>query len=239
MSSMFPYTLVLASSSPRRRELLASLGLEFQVDSHPLIEEVYYLDSPPQERVRLLARAKACACVGRHGLPVLAGDTIVDAAGKELGKPLNEEMAVCMLQELSGRWHTVHSSVALAWPRHLQVKWPLALAEQVGYWYVESCGELDVLSVTVTTRITFRELSSAEVRAYVATGEPLDKAGGYAIQGGAALFVSALEGCYTNVVGFPLCAVTILLDGLGVQYRRPQPHPQCCLLVDGGCFFTR
>lgn len=233
-------TLILASSSPRRQELLTSLGVAFQIDAHPLPEEGCYWDSLPQERARLLARAKAWASARRCGLPALGGDTVVDVAGREFGKPLNEEMAIHMLQELSGRCHAVHSGVALVWPRHrAHVKWPLAPAEQVGQWCVESCDEFDVISITVTTRVTFRELSSAEIRAYIATGEPWDKAGGYAVQGGAALFVAALEGCYTNVVGFPLCAVALLLEALGVEYCRPRPLGQCRMPGDGGCFFAR
>lgn len=177
------YPVVLASASPRRCELLRSLIPEFEViaaevDEAPLPQE------PPEETAVRLARDKALSIYdSRPSSLVIAGDTVVavavDKALTQLGKPAHAAEATDMLKALSGRSHVVTTGLCLRWPKGMRI-----LAE--------------------TTTVQFRELSDAEIAAYVATGEPNDKAGAYAIQGGARDFVIRVEGSLTNVVGLPM-----------------------------------
>lgn len=184
--------LILASQSPRRRELLASLGLSPQImpadiDESPLSEEL------PEPYVRRLAHAKALAVAQRHNFTkyVLAADTTVSRAGQMLGKPASVAEAMDMLQVLSGGEHEVTTGYALSAPGG------------------------QVVGGAVITRVTMRDLSTDEMAWYVATGEPFDKAGGYAIQGRAAHFITRVEGSVTNVIGLPLSEVTLLLRTFG------------------------
>ena len=174
--------LVLASGSPRRRELLGQLGLTFRVVPADVDE------SPrPGERslamVRRLAVAKATAV---DGDPVLGADTTVEVDGEVLGKPLDVTDARRMLRRLSGRSHKVHTGVAVR------------------------SGDLVEVEVA-TTIVTFTALTPPLVEWYVGTGEPFDKAGGYAIQGHGGVFVEAVRGSVSNVVGLPLTTVARLL----------------------------
>ena len=187
--------LYLASASPRRREILAQMGLRFRVlvqdvDESPLAGE------PAQDYVRRLAQAKAEA--GRRdleegdGLPVLGADTVVLVDGRLLGKPRHREEALEILRLLSGREHRVVTAVALAAPgRH-------------------ACAVSD-------TAVEFRPLSEREMAAYWDTGEPRDKAGAYAIQGLGALFVRRIAGSYSGVVGLPICETAALLAEFGLE----------------------
>lgn len=192
--------LVLASSSPRRRQLLGELGLEFVVrpadaDERPLPGEA------PAAMVERLAREKAVASIGEGEL-VLAADTIVVLDGAILGKPRDPADAAAMLCRIAGREHQVFTGVALA-------------AEQ---------GRRAALRV-VRTAVRMRALDAAEVASYVASGEPLDKAGAYAIQGWGAIYVETIVGNYSNVVGLPIPAVAELFAELGfdlARFRRPQ-----------------
>ena len=183
--------LLLASASPRRRELLAQLGVPFSVapvdiDESPLVGEA------PAALVSRLARAKAKAglVVADPGQWVLGADTVVVLGPEILGKPGDQDAAVAMLRRLSGRVHTVHSGLFLA--RH----------------------GLPGRGREVRTRVWMREIGDPEIAAYVATGEPLGKAGGYAIQGRAAAFVRCITGSYSNVVGLPLFELDALLREL-------------------------
>jgi len=191
--------LILASGSPRRRELLAGLGLEFTVrpvdlDETPLPGEL------PEPYVLRLARAKATHR-GEPGEVVLAADTVV-ALGDEpqgevlLGKPDDEEEARRMLRRLSGREHRVFTGVAVWDP---------------GADRLESGIE--------ATRVRFADLDGDEIAWYAASGEPLDRAGAYAIQGLAALFVEGISGNYSNVVGLPLPLVYRLTRAVGVDLK--------------------
>ncbi len=174
--------LVLASSSPRRLDLLASAGIVPLV-SPPEIDETPAAGEDPIPHARRLAREKAEAVAQRHpGEWVLAADTLVLLDGRILGKPANPAEARETLHRLSGRTHQVVTAVCLGRP---------------GDWEL----------FTVLTEVDFRSLTDVEVDAYVAGGEPMDKAGGYGIQGGGAGFVRALRGSYTNVVGLPLAEV--------------------------------
>lgn len=182
--------MLLASSSPRRRQLLEMLGLEVQVQAACLDEEALRLAwarVPAAEQAARLAAAKAeaVACVHPQEL-ILAADTLLELEGEILGKAADAAQAECMLRRLAGRSHWVHTGVCVR------------RAEQI---YLD----------TVSTRVFFRRLTVAEIAAYVATGEYLDKAGAYAIQGRGALLVERIEGDFYAVVGLPL---TALLRGL-------------------------
>ena len=186
-----PPRLVLASGSPRRRELLGRLGLDFEVRPTDTDERVLPGEAP-RELVLRLARAKARAAC-RPGERALGADTEVALDGRTLGKPADAREAVAMLERLSGRRHEVWTGVAL----------------------VARGGDGDGLvaerAEACRTEVAFRTLSAEEIAAYVASGEPFDRAGGYAIQGGAAKFVAAVDGDYENVVGLPLELVRALL----------------------------
>lgn len=183
---------VLASASPRRRELLAGLGLDFEVRPVDLDETPQPGESPAACVLRL-AESKARARLG-DGEIVLAADTIVVIDGRILGKPSDAEEARAMLATLAGRTHEVFTGVALA------------------------CGDRPPrLAVALDrTLVSVVPLDAAAIDAYVATGEPLDKAGAYAIQGIGALLVARIEGNYTNVVGLPLPTVARLARELGL-----------------------
>ena len=183
--------LILASQSPRRRELLARLGIPFTAVSAD-IDETMDPGVPPEREVARLSREKAQAVAAAPGDIVIAADTIVVCDGKVLGKPHTAEKAAEMLRLLSGRDHQVIT----------------------GFTILKD-GEAS--TGTETSHIFFRELLDGEIRAYVESGEPLDKAGAYGIQGLAALFIERLEGDYYNVMGLPLCALTCRLRRLGVQ----------------------
>lgn len=183
-----PVRLVLASSSPRRRELLATLGVEFEVRPADA-DETPRAGEAPEPLVLRLALAKARAAA-RPGELVLGADTIVALDGEPLGKPADAGEARAMLARLSGRHHQVWTGVALV-ERNATGARERALA--------------------VVTDVVFRSLEPAEIDAYVASGEPLDRAGAYAIQGGAAAFVASVDGSWSNVVGLPVGAVRGLL----------------------------
>lgn len=218
--------MILASSSPRRRELLASLEITFSIYK-PDIDETQRHAEAPLNYVRRLASEKAFAGgVGRllggdlPNLPevgeiVLAADTIVIAPDGQtiLGKPANPEEAVETLRLLRGKTHTVCTAVHLEWfNRRMSRNVQMEDAHEV-----------------VQTRVTMRNYSDAEIAAYIATGDPFDKAGGYAIQHAGFRPVAAIEGCYNNVVGLPLCAVKRCLETLGaISYPAPAPDECDC-----------
>ncbi|WP_349615997.1 Maf family protein [Azotobacter salinestris] len=193
-------TLYLASGSPRRRELLMQIGVPF-VPLAVAIDETPAPDETPAAYVERLARDKAAAglasLAGDRQAVVLGADTTVVLDGRILGKPRDRAEALAMLQALGGRGHEVLTAVALA---------------------SAACCEARV----VRSRVAFRPLAAAEVEAYWATGEPRDKAGGYAIQGLAAVFVSHLEGSYSAVVGLPLCETAQLLAEFGIPCWQQQ-----------------
>lgn len=179
--------LILASASPRRQQLLSTLGFAFEVQPANIDESPLPGESAPKHVLRL-AREKAAAIQG--DAVVLAADTIVVLQGQILGKPKDAEDASRMLWSLSGSTHEVLTAIAVR----------------------DGTEEADWLSVST---VRFRELSGADVADYVATGEPLDKAGAYGIQGGAARFVEHLDGSYTGIMGLPLCQTEQLLRQFG------------------------
>jgi septum formation protein len=191
--------LTLASTSPRRRELLAQAGIAFQlVEPGPAgaVDETPHLDEPPPHYVERLAREKARAGLRealRRGLllrPVLGADTTVAIDATILGKPTDAADARRMLHALSGRTHQVLTALCLT----------------------DGSRELARISVS---RVAFRVLDASEIESYIASGEPFDKAGGYGIQGPAALMVRHLEGSYSGVMGLPLFELGELLRDFG------------------------
>lgn len=195
--------LVLASASPRRRELLAQLGYRFTVsavdiDETPLADELPVDYLPRMSKAKAAAAGEAIVRSLREPALILAADTSVIREQNILGKPENWLHFEEMMQFLSGQWHEVMTSIAL-----LDV----------------STGKLgtDIEEQTIVTRVKFRKLSSAQIRAYWATNEPSDKAGGYGIQGRAAVFVERIEGSYSNVVGLPLAETEQMLCKHGLD----------------------
>ena len=182
--------LILASGSPRRRELLAYFGLPFAVIPSDAEENA---QGPGLERVAALARLKGTEVARRYpALPVLSADTLVCVDDLVLGKPADAEDAVKMLRLLSGRGHSVYTGTCLRTPDG-------QLREKVD-----------------TTRVKFRTLHAAEIDRYVETGEPMDKAGAYAMQEIGGLFVERIDGSPTNVIGLPLAVVASLLQAAGL-----------------------
>jgi len=174
--------LILASRSPRRAALLKQIGFQFQVNTFPVDEEDLS-GLCPDDHVQILSQRKANAVLPHVKSGVIVGaDTIVYVKGRILGKPSDKKDAFDMLSVLSGRTHQVYTGLT-----------------------VHQIGGIS-LSEAVCTDVTFRELSEREINAYINTGLPLDKAGAYGIQERAGIFVSEINGCYFNVVGFPLTA---------------------------------
>ena len=187
--------LILASASPRRKELMEMLRPDALEIVPAVGEERADPALPPDELVKALSRAKAAEVAARCAQAddaVIGADTIVVLDGAVLGKPRDEADAARMLRALSGRTHTVFTGITV----------------QRG---------AKVLSHAERTEVRFRALSDAEIARYLATGEPLDKAGAYGAQGYASLFVEHLDGDFFNVMGLPLCALGKLLNDLGVN----------------------
>ena len=171
--------LILASASPRRKELLSLFGIPFVVRAAD-IDETMDFSKPPFDEVARVSRAKALAVPREEEDAVIAADTIVVCDGKVLGKPRSREEAIAMLSLLSGRDHQVMTGCTV-------------LRGQKSETFTE------------VTDLHFRPLSQTEIEKYVASGEPMDKAGAYGIQGGAALFCERIAGDYYNVMGLPVC----------------------------------
>lgn len=197
--------LLLASASPRRRDLLTQAGFSFRVDSISIVEDPRPGENP-RRLARRLAREKAEAVFhARAGAPatsssegpllVLGADTVVVCGQHVLGKPVDDADAARMLRLLSGKVHRVITGVCLI--SHAGVK---VAAE--------------------TTWVTVQKLTEEEIRAYVATGEPRDKAGAYAIQGRASRWIPRISGCYFNVVGLPIARVSTMIEQAGKKLRR-------------------
>ena len=197
--------IYLASKSPRRRELLRQIGVEFELmllrDRAPIgpeISEAVLADEAPLDYVLRVAGEKASfaqkTLLWRRlpMRPVLAAGTTVEIDGRILGKPANAQEAAAMLTALSGRMHLVHTSMTV---RHQD----------------------DVWQTTQTSEVVFTDLTPAQITAYCATAEPYDKAGGYAVQGMAALFIKEIRGSYSGIMGLPLFETTQLLQRAGLK----------------------
>ena len=191
MSEQSIRPLILASGSPRRRELLAKMGYTFEICT-PDVDE--HVSGHARDIVHTLAQRKAHAAAAHYSDGVIiASDTLVSLDGAPLGKPIDAKEAHEMLAALSAREHEVFTGVCVLDAR---------------------TGRSETR--TVRTGVTFREITPGEIDAYIATGEPMDKAGAYAIQGGAAPFVAGLDGEYENVVGFPVVEVGEMLKAFGL-----------------------
>lgn len=191
-------SIILASNSPRRRELLAQIGIrDFQILS-PDVDEAVEPGLSPARMVEALSLRKARAAAGRAGAEdlIIAADTVVALDGRVLGKPRDQEEAFAMLSALSGREHRVYTGVTVL-------------------------GGGQAATEHEETAVAFRALSPEEIRDYIATGEPMDKAGAYGIQGVGALLVQGIRGDYCNVVGLPLFRLGRMLSGFGVKLPRP------------------
>jgi len=195
---MSEVSLILASASPRRRELLTQLGVSF-VCQPADIDESVVAGELPEDYVARLATEKAAVVFAAEGgrLPVLAADTSVVVDTDILGKPRDHFDGLAMLARLSGRTHTVMTAICLR---------------------TASAVDCEV----ITTKVTFTGLDRASCEAYLATDEPWDKAGGYGIQGLGGAFVSAIEGSYSNVVGLPLCETWRLLTAHAISTSLDQ-----------------
>ncbi len=185
--------VILASSSPRRRELLSKIGIEFEV-RHPQVKERIFGD--PVATARRLSLLKALDVWRKEKEALVIGaDTLVFFDGKVLGKPRNEEEAVLMLKTLSGKWHKVVTAVSFVAKGFRK-------------------------TVHDTARVKFRCLTEEEIRFYVSTGEPLDKAGAYGVQGFGSVIVERIEGNFFTVMGLPLFKVYEVLRDIGLL--KPQ-----------------
>ena len=186
--------LILASQSPRRRELLGLFRRPFTIQVAD-IDETMDADRPPYDEVARVSRAKAEAIAREKDDIVVAADTIVVCAGRTLGKPRTEAEAKEMLRLLSGRDHQVMTGMTVL------------------------RGDRAV-TCTEVTDIHFRVLSDKEIESYIATGEPMDKAGSYGIQGGAALFAERMVGDYYNVMGLPVCRLYQILAEIAPEWME-------------------
>lgn len=189
--------IILASASPRRMELLRQIGLKFRVMPSN-IEENIDLNVEPETTAMRLAYGKAFNIAGElaGGAIVIGADTIVVKDGI-LGKPCDEKDAFRMLKKLQGSWHEVITGVAV----------------------VES-GTMRVVNDYERTLVKMRKLDDEEILSYIETGEPMDKAGAYGIQGLGAVLVERIEGCYSNVVGMPLSKLTSIMDEFGISILK-------------------
>ncbi len=194
--------IILASASPRRRELLESLGMEFEVMTSDADESSIDKSLPPDLYVRELAVLKAAAAAKmvraeKRGAVIIAADTIVSLDGEIMGKPADGEDAYRMLKLLSGNTHEVYTGVCV-------------MDSDTG----------DASGKSVRTRVRFKPLTDEKIRAYIVTGEPFDKAGAYGIQGMGKLLIDGIEGDYFNVVGLPVAALSDILErdfGIGIM----------------------
>ena len=189
--------IILASQSPRRKELLERMGIRDFETISPNVDESVFHGLPPEELVRRLSAEKAAAVAGRAGEDaiVIAADTVVALEGAVLGKPADELDAFKMLSALSGVRHQVYTGVTV-------------------------CRGGEKQTAHEVTDVTFRELSEEEIEHYIATGEPMDKAGAYGIQGYGALLIQGISGDYYNVMGLPVCRLGGMLARFGVDCLR-------------------
>ena len=188
--------IFLASESPRRRELLMRIGIEFELVNRIPFDESIVPQTSPDKYAEALARMKAENAIAPQGAEgiVLAFDTIVFIDNAILGKPANKAQAKEFLKRLSGRWHTVFTGVA-----------------------ARKIPEEKLVSSVEATKVLFSNLSDDEIDAYIASGEPFDKAGAYGIQELGALLVEKVDGCFYNVVGLPLLCLTDVLAELNIN----------------------
>ncbi len=186
--------IILASASPRRQELLANLGLKFEVKVSE-VDETLDENMPAAQQVEKLAERKASVVAAQSTIGLVIGaDTLVVLGGKPLGKPADREEAVQMLKSLQGRSHEVFTGLAV----------------------IDAATGQSVVTHQATA-VRFKPLSSEQIQRYVDTDEPMDKAGAYAVQGKASIFIDSIRGCYFNVVGLPVAKLADALRMFGVE----------------------
>jgi len=191
---MVKQKIIFASTSSRRKEIATAMGLEFEMIPSGY-EEDMSLDLPPEELVKTLSYGKAKDVADKLSEGIVVGiDTIVCIDNKKLGKPKNKEEAFEMLRRLSGKFNYVYSGVCLI-----------------------NCKTGKIIKDFELTKVKFRKISDLEIEKYVATGEPMDKAGAYGIQGLAGIFVEKIDGCYFNVMGLPVHNLYKNLKKMGVD----------------------
>lgn len=191
--------IILVSASPRRKELLQQIGIPFEVYPAKVDETLPNRADDPASLAIELARRKVCAVASQFPSRwLLAADTLVVVGKRLLGKPQDPKEAFLMLRQLSGRTHKVVTGLCLA---KTDVKGRIRRSYETAE----------------TTLVTFRQLTDDEIAAYISTGEPMDKAGAYGIQGKASIFVTKVVGCYFNVVGLPLAKLALLLGEAGID----------------------
>ena len=205
-----PVNIILASNSPRRKQLLALTKMDFIV-SVADVDESQRLNESPADYVLRLAETKARTINANAESIILAADTTVVDGSDILGKPKDDAEATVMLTRLRGRTHQVYTGVAL-------------LRVSDGFFLTDLC----------VTDVPMRNFSDEEIHAYVATGDPLDKAGAYAIQHGGFSPVASMDGCYASVMGLPLCHVTKMMRRMGVQPDADVPL-NCQKLLEYDC----
>lgn len=198
--------MILASTSPRRSELLKFLLTDFTVVPSNVEEKLVDKEAPGNTVIRL-ASEKAQAIFKSHKTATIGADTVVVFENKILGKPMDDKDALRMLTALRGRTHSVITGVTV----------------------IDAIGELR--TSTVQTSVEFRDYSAAEIERYIATGDPMDKAGAYAIQHAQFRPAKRISGCYFNVVGLPLCTLSEMLTDAGISLRvkRPAEVPDFCV----------
>ena len=185
--------IILASASPRRRELLSLLGIDFEVKCCEIDESIDESLPVEDEIMRLSSeKARAVSSLVSSGDIIIAADTAVTLAGRAFGKPADSDEAFLMLKTLSGKTHEVITGVT-----------------------VKKGDKTDTRAAV--TKVTFRPLGDTEIRSYVATGDPFDKAGGYALQGVSSIFATGISGDHFNVYGLPLGMLTDMLRGFGIK----------------------
>ncbi|WP_373898949.1 Maf-like protein [Haloimpatiens sp. FM7315] len=188
--------LVLASASPRRKELLSRITENFKVIVSEFDESTIFFKGKIEDYVMELAKGKALdVSLGLNKNQFVIGcDTVVALNGKVLGKPQNYEEAYSMLRNLSGKWHEVYSGIAI----------------------VDNTSN-KILTDYVCTKVKFSDITDKEIKKYINTGEPMDKAGAYGIQGFGGLFVERIDGCFYNVVGLPLNRLVSMMRNMGIN----------------------
>ncbi len=200
------YEIILASGSPRRREIMETMGLPYRIISENVKEETQ--ETIPEEQVKALARLKTRAVLPRvkeqlgdvAEYIIIGADTMVFYQGHALGKPKDEQDAARMLQMLSNQLHEVYTGVNIIIGKQDDHK--------------------EDISFAVCSKVSVRSLTQEQIRAYIATGEPMDKAGAYAIQGKFGIYIKEISGDYYNIVGFPIAKIYDILLGYGIDLKN-------------------
>ncbi len=192
------YQIILASASPRRKEILEQVGISFQV--HPSQNEEIITKNIPQDIVMELSEIKAMEVAEFYGEGnlIIGADTLVVLDGQVMGKPKNEQEAFSMIESIQGRWHQVYTGVTV----------------------IIKGKKEDKITFYEETKVCVKSMNQKEIQQYILSKEPYDKAGGYGIQGLFALYVSEIQGDYNNIVGFPIAKLYSVLEQKGIHLKE-------------------